>query len=146
MQNSPYPTPTMLVAEPEQLVPVAANLTLLQYHSEASLCTYNVWQMRRGFMRLQATFRMRKLTRDYRKMRARVYGFQVRHGRVFSLLCCFSVLNCLRRVLQHDFSVVILNVPLALTKIYGDSDFSLTRTGCLTCARTSFCWSYLSRL
>ena len=33
-------------------------------------------QMRRGFNRLQATWRARKLTRDFRAMRARVKGFQ----------------------------------------------------------------------
>ena len=32
--------------------------------------------MRRGFNRLQATWRARKLTRDYRLMRSRVYRFQ----------------------------------------------------------------------
>lgn len=33
-------------------------------------------QIKLGFARLQATWRARKLTRDYRKMRRRVYLFQ----------------------------------------------------------------------
>ena len=35
-------------------------------------------QMKLGFARLQATWRARKLTRDYRRMRRRVYLFQTR--------------------------------------------------------------------
>ncbi len=33
-------------------------------------------QMRRGFARLQATWRARKLTRDYRALRRRIFGLQ----------------------------------------------------------------------
>ena len=32
--------------------------------------------MRRGFRRLQATWRARKLTRDYQLLRRRIFGFQ----------------------------------------------------------------------
>lgn len=35
-------------------------------------------QMKLGFARLQATWKARKLTRDYRRMRRRVYLFQSR--------------------------------------------------------------------
>ena len=35
-------------------------------------------QMKVGFARLQATWRARKLTRDYRRMRRRIYLFQTR--------------------------------------------------------------------
>ena len=34
--------------------------------------------MKLGFSRLQATWRARKLTRDYRRMRRRIYLFQTR--------------------------------------------------------------------
>ena len=54
---------------------------LLLFRVVLSLTNYYYFfnlQMRRGFNRLQATWRARKLTRDYRLMRARVMGLQRR--------------------------------------------------------------------
>ena len=54
--------------------------------------------MRRGFNRLQATWRARKLTRDFRIMRARVKGFQ-RH-------CCGFIAR--QRFRRRLYSIIKL--------------------------------------
>jgi len=62
--------------------------------------------MKLGFARLQATWRARKLTKDYRKMRRRIYLFQTRCRGMLTRRAFKRRLSCIIRI-QCGFRKVL---------------------------------------
>ena len=65
-----------------------------------------LWQMKLGFARLQATWRARKLARDYRVMRGRIYNFQIRCRGMLTRRAFKRRLSCIIRI-QCGFRKVL---------------------------------------